>query len=133
MACGAAGITRTRFPGRVKRTQQFKLGVLWDMIGKKDRHHHLAAGFAVEAGAGDLRRQRRARHPRSHFGYSRTGILDDHYDLNAVGIPTIDLIDFNFPAWHTPGDTLDKIGADSLEIVGQATLYHLCQVGAELR
>ena len=70
---------------------------------------------------------------RSHFGYFRGDILDDHYDLNLIGIPTIDLIDFNFPAWHTPGDTLDKISAESLEIVGQATLYHLCKVGAELR
>ena len=114
------------------RARQFKLGVLWDMMGKKDltitlppdSPSKLAQGiFAASDALGS----------RSHFGYSRTGILDDHYDLNAVGIPTIDLIDFNFPAWHTPGDTLDKIGADSLEIVGQATLYHLCKVGAELR
>ncbi len=114
------------------RAKQFRLGVLWDMIGKKDltitmppdSPSKLAQGiFAASDALGS----------REHFGYLRTGILDDHYDLNAVGIPTIDLIDFNFPAWHTPGDTLDKIGADSLEIVGRATLYHLCKVGAELR
>ena len=114
------------------RAGQFKLGVLWDMMGKKDltitlppdSPSKLAQGiFAASDALGT----------RSHFGYFRGGILDDHYDLNAVGIPTIDLIDFNFPAWHTPADTLDKISPESLEIVGQATLYHLCKVGAELR
>lgn len=84
-----------------KRAAQMKLGVLWDMIGKKnltitlppDSPSKLARGiFAASEALGT----------RSHFGYSRTGILDDHWDLNAAGIPTIDLIDFNFPAWHTP-------------------------------
>ncbi len=114
------------------RAKQFKLGVLWDMIGKNDltitmppdSPSKLAQGiFAASNVLGT----------RSHFGYSRGDILDDHYDLNHVGIPTIDLIDFNFPAWHTPGDTLDKVGPESLQIVGQATLYHLCKVGQELR
>ena len=53
--------------------------------------------------------------------------------LNQSGIPTIDIIDFDFPAWHTPADTLDKVSAESLQIVGQATLYHLCKVAPELR
>ena len=115
-----------------KRARQYKLGILWDMIGKKDltitmppaSPSKLAEGiFAASDALGT----------RSHFGYFRGDILDDHYDLNIVGVPTIDLIDFNFPAWHTPGDTLDKISAESLGIVGQATLYHLCTVGAELR
>ena len=43
-------------------------------------------------------------------------------------MPTIDLIDFDFPAWHTPADTLDKVSAASLETVGRATLYHLGRV-----
>jgi hypothetical protein len=39
----------------------------------------------------------------------------------------IDLIDFDFPPWHTAGDTLDKIRAESLEIVGRVALYDLVQ------
>ncbi len=38
--------------------------------------------------------------------------------MNAIGIPVIDLIDFDYPPWHTPGDTMDKISAESLGIVG---------------
>ncbi len=43
-------------------------------------------------------------------------MLDDHSPFNAVGIPTIDLIDFDFPPWHTAADTMDKLSAQSLQI-----------------
>ncbi len=114
-----------------KRARQFRLGILWDMIGKKDLTITLPPDSPSKLATGIFAASE-ALGTRSHFGYFHGGILDDHYDLNAAGIPTIDLIDFNFPAWHTPGDTLDKISAESLEIVGQATLYHLCKVGSEL-
>ncbi len=46
-------------------------------------------------------------------------ILDDHISLHDVGhIPCIDLIDFNYPPWHTQGDTADKCSALSLAKVG---------------
>ncbi len=39
--------------------------------------------------------------------------------LHNVGeIPTIDLIDFDYPPWHTMGDTPDKCSALSLAKVG---------------
>ncbi len=62
---------------------------------------------------------------RDHFTYFDREINDDHTPLNAAGIPTIDLIDFDFPWWHTADDTMDKISADSLQTVGAVTLYYL--------
>ncbi|MDF1810641.1 MAG: M28 family peptidase, partial [Verrucomicrobiales bacterium] len=61
---------------------------------------------------------------RSKFGISSQFITDDHIPLNTgAGIPTIDLIDFDYGNyWHTPADTLDKISAESLETVGRVTL-----------
>jgi hypothetical protein len=64
---------------------------------------------------------------RQHFTYSPNGITDDHTPLNAAGIPTINLIDFDFPAWHTPEDTMDKISAESLAIVGSVALRYLLE------
>ena len=64
---------------------------------------------------------------RAHFTYLDRGMTDDHTPLNEIGIPVIDLIDFDFPPWHTAGDTLDKISAESLEIVGRVALYALVQ------
>jgi hypothetical protein len=46
-------------------------------------------------------------------------VIDDHIPLNRAGIPTVDLIDFTYPAWHTHQDTLDKCSAESLGIVGR--------------
>lgn len=60
---------------------------------------------------------------RSQVGISPDFIIDDHIPLIVTaGVPTIDLIDFDFDYWHTPGDTLDKISADSLEVTGRVTM-----------
>jgi Zn-dependent M28 family amino/carboxypeptidase len=49
-------------------------------------------------------------------GYS---MLDDHTPFIERGIPTVLIIDFDYPYWHTTQDTLDKISAQSLEAVGR--------------
>lgn len=45
-------------------------------------------------------------------------IYDDHTPFLELGIPAVDIIDFDYPYWHTTNDTLDKISAESLQIVG---------------
>ncbi|NOY76584.1 MAG: M28 family peptidase [Calditrichaeota bacterium] len=52
----------------------------------------------------------------------RYTIVDDHLPLLEVGIPSIDVIDFDYPYWHTLGDTPDKCSAKSLKVVGQVLL-----------
>ena len=44
---------------------------------------------------------------------------DDHTPFLQQGLPAVDLIDFDYPAWHTTGDTLDQIAPESLQAVGQ--------------
>jgi glutaminyl-peptide cyclotransferase len=51
--------------------------------------------------------------------YSMT---DDHTPFVQLGIPAVDIIDFDYPYWHTTQDTLNKVSSESLEQVGQ-TLY----------
>ncbi len=46
-------------------------------------------------------------------------IEDDHLSLNQAGVPTIDLIDFDYPAWHTLADKPDQCSPDSLFDVGK--------------
>ncbi len=46
-------------------------------------------------------------------------VWDDHMPLQAKGIPAVDIIDFQYPAWHTLGDTPDKCSAGSLGAVGR--------------
>jgi len=45
-------------------------------------------------------------------------ILDDHTPFLQRGIDAVDVIDFDYPYWHTTEDTLDKVSASSLENVG---------------
>ncbi|MCF7853515.1 MAG: Zn-dependent exopeptidase M28, partial [Candidatus Pacebacteria bacterium] len=64
---------------------------------------------------------------REAFGYfPRGSILDDHRPFQELGIPSIDIIDFQFGPgnsyWHTGEDTMDKLSAASLEIVGNVAL-----------
>ena len=49
----------------------------------------------------------------------RHTVIDDHLPLNTGGIPTIVIIDFDYPYWHTEFDTPDKCSAASLENVGR--------------
>lgn len=44
-------------------------------------------------------------------------IYDDHYPFMALGIPSVVLIDFDYPHWHTLADTLDKCSPESLAAV----------------
>ncbi|MBN1877079.1 MAG: M28 family peptidase [Anaerolineae bacterium] len=46
-------------------------------------------------------------------------MLDDHIPFARQGIPAVDMIDFDYPYWHTTQDTADKVSAESLEAVGR--------------
>lgn len=52
-------------------------------------------------------------------------IIDDHLPLNEAGIPTINIISFEYKYWHTLNDTPDKCSAKSLETVGTVVLHLL--------
>jgi len=49
-------------------------------------------------------------------------MLDDHTPFVQAGIPAVDIIDFDYPYWHTVQDTPDKVSAESLDAVGE-TLF----------
>lgn len=61
-----------------------------------------------------------------HFYRFQSDIIDDHVPFREIGVPAADLIDFQYgygnAFWHTKEDTLDKVSARSLEIVGNVLL-----------
>ena len=101
-------------------------GILFDMIGDKSLDVTLPPDSPADL-ARNIFAAADALGQRAHFTYLSGGMTDDHTPLNQIGIPVIDLIDFDFPPWHTAEDTLDKISAESLEIVGRVALYDLVQ------
>lgn len=54
-------------------------------------------------------------------------VTDDHLPLLQAGIPAIDIIDYDYPYWHTIEDTPDKCSPESLEKVGRVLLAYLYQ------
>ena len=58
----------------------------------------------------------------AHFSDDPLPVEDDHAPFLRAGVPAALLIDFDYPPWHTPGDTLDRVSARSLEIVGRVLL-----------
>ena len=107
--------------------KQFRGGILFDMVGD----HSLGITLPPDspsAIAHDVFAAAEALKVRKYFSYLDRNLVDDHAPLNAIGIPTIDLIDFDYPSWHTADDTMDKISAQSLQIVGSVALYYLAEM-----
>jgi hypothetical protein len=57
-----------------------------------------------------------------HFLDTEMAVEDDHAPFLRAGVPALLLIDFDFPPWHTADDTLDRVSARSLAVVGDVVL-----------
>src|SRR5881394_133380 len=106
--------------------KQFRGGILFDMVGDRSLDVTLPADSPAEI-ARNIFAAAETLKLRSYFTYLDREMIDDHSPLNAIGIPTIDVIDFDYPSWHTAGDTMDKLDAESLKIVGSVALYYLSE------
>lgn len=109
-----------------ERAQQFRGGLLFDMVGDRSLNITLPANSPA-AMARDIFAAADALKMRKYFSYLDRDLIDDHVPLNAIGIPAIDIIDFDYSSWHTAADTMDKISAQSLQIVGSVALYYLTE------
>lgn len=103
------------------RKFKYEAGVLFDLCGGKDAdlkvelYSYEAAkplvdqiwGVAKAVGAKSFKYEK---------GYE---VQDDHLALNRVGIPTVDVIDFDYPHWHKLSDTADKVSGGQLAEVSK--------------
>jgi glutaminyl-peptide cyclotransferase len=96
-------------------------GVLWDMIGDRDLRIP-QEGYSINQAPEVVQR---VWDVAAELGYANVfvpeagySITDDHTPLLAAGLRVIDVIDLTYPWHHTPQDTMDKISAKSLGIVG---------------
>lgn len=96
-----------------------KAVVVVDMVGDEDQRFMWETGsnetlnhtiWAIAAGLGydDEFLPR--------LGYS---IMDDHVPFLQRGFTAIDIIDFDYPYWHTTQDTPDKVSPQSLQRIGR--------------
>ena len=99
--------------------------VLFDMVGDKDLQIYIEGNS--QAGAPEV--VDRVWRTASSLGYGeifvaqvRHTLIDDHVSLQRAGIHAIDVVDFDYPYWHTTEDTIDKVSAASLQIVGDVAV-----------
>ncbi len=99
--------------------------VLFDMVADKDQQFYYE-GHSQEFAPEVVDRVWRAA---ADLGYGRIFIpgvkyplTDDHVALQHVGIHAIDVVDFDYPYWHTTEDTIDKVSAASLQTVGDVAV-----------
>ncbi|MEP7351976.1 MAG: M28 family peptidase [Acidobacteriota bacterium] len=58
----------------------------------------------------------------SSFVQQSIEIDDDHMPFLQFSAPALDLIDFDYAPWHEDTDTMDKLSAQSLQIVGRVVV-----------
>jgi glutaminyl-peptide cyclotransferase len=95
--------------------------IVLDMVGKKNLQIPMEAYAAVNAPEWtETVFQRAEKLGLGAFVPQRgPAIYDDHVPFLQQGIPAVDLIDFDFPEWHTTGDTPEVCSGASLEEVGR--------------
>jgi hypothetical protein len=71
-----------------------------------------------------------ARLGRREFVNDATTIEDDHLEFLEAGVPSVDIIDLDYPAWHRAEDTLDKLSAKSLQAVGEVVMAALPDIAS---
>ena len=97
-----------------------RFGILLDMVGKKDLKIGYEGYSYRYAQAIVERVWQAADRVRAHAFQKKATetVLDDHVPFLMRGINVINLIDFDYPHWHTQEDTPDKCCAESLQQVG---------------
>jgi Zn-dependent M28 family amino/carboxypeptidase len=114
------------FADRLPAELPWRYGVLLDMVGDQDPL------FPVEAYSAEYAPQvaQRVWRVAQELGFSRyfptrvgPRVVDDHLALNRAGLPTVDIIDFEYGPgnrlWHTPRDTPENTSSETLRMVGE--------------
>jgi glutaminyl-peptide cyclotransferase len=97
-----------------------RAAILLDMVGDKNLNIYREA--YSDKYAGDLNNYiwqiAKEKGISAFIDSLKHAVSDDHVPLLSAGLKAIDLIDFDYPYWHTQSDTPDKCSAASLKAVG---------------
>ncbi len=93
--------------------------IILDMIGDADQNIYYEHNSDKELQQELWRIAARLGYTRQFIPEFKWSISDDHTPFVQRGIRAVDIIDFDYPSWHTTQDTADKVSAESLERVGR--------------
>jgi Zn-dependent M28 family amino/carboxypeptidase len=93
--------------------------ILLDMVGDADQQIFLEGNSDPVLSAQIWTTAAKLGYGQQFIPLPRHTLEDDHIPFRNKGIPAVDIIDFDYPYWHTTADTADKLSASSLERVGR--------------
>ena len=100
-------------------TEKPQAAVIVDMVGDADLNIYIErnsdAALTVEIWA----QAAALGYGNNFIATPKYDMIDDHTPFLEAGIPAVDIIDFDYPYWHTAADTADKVSAQSLQAVGE--------------
>lgn len=130
MAAGDMFIGSRHYAAGLANRPKPLFAIIWDMVGDADLtiaqegHSVASAPEVVQRVWGRARELGYGKVFRDEVGYS---VSDDHIPLLEAGVRAIDVIDFWYGGqenryWHTLEDTIDKVSAKSLQVVGDVAV-----------
>jgi Zn-dependent M28 family amino/carboxypeptidase len=96
--------------------------VIVDMVGDKDLNIYMEQNSDLTLSAEIWSQAAQLGYSQQFIPSPKYRMLDDHTPFLNAGIPAVDIIDFDYPYWHTSADTPDKVSAESLQAVGDTLL-----------
>ncbi len=109
---------------RKKQFKNYKYGVLLDMVCAKNASFYVeenSAAFARDV-VDDVWNAGHALGFTQFKSAMKFSIYDDHMPLIENGLPSVDIINFDYKPWHTTQDTPDKCDVKTLDAVGKTLL-----------
>ena len=103
--------------------KSIKALILLDMIGDRSltiRRESNSTRWLTDIVWGVARKQKQ-----SAFMDEETTVEDDHIPFLKAGVASLDIIDLDYPQWHTADDTIEHVAARSLQIVGDVLVESL--------
>lgn len=98
---------------------------LFDMVGDRDLQILVERNSSVRASnlAALVVEGARATGGKSFRDEVGWALVDDHIRLLDAGLPAVDVVDFDYPAWHTHRDSTDQVSAASLAEVARVAAW----------
>jgi Zn-dependent M28 family amino/carboxypeptidase len=113
-------VDAARKSGSLKSIKAF---ILLDMIGDRNltiRRESNSTRWLTDIVWGVARKLKQPA-----FMDEETTVEDDHIPFVKAGVASLDIIDLDYPQWHTPQDTIEQVAARSLQIVGDVVVESL--------
>ncbi len=100
-------------------TEKPQAAVILDMVGDADLNIYIERNSDSTLAAEIWAQAAALGYGKNFIPTPKYDMIDDHSPFLEAGIPAVDIIDFDYPYWHTAADTLDKVSAQSLQAVGE--------------